>query len=127
MADIRGAFIFSHVLHDFVLTFPRNVHSRKYDIDVAPPFIILDFVLDEKFQGLVEIKHELSPRTDAISIEIRVGYIDILSFLLFYKVRHVISCSVPALPLIVHLRTWSHAVNRNIENLPRLYQLKEVF
>lgn len=55
MADIRRALVFSHVLHDFVLSFPRDVHSRKYNIDVAPAFIVLDFELDEEFQGLVEI------------------------------------------------------------------------
>ena len=56
-----------------MLPFTWHVSIRKNDLDVLPCNVVVHAVMDIEAKALCQVVHELCPRGDAVTVEMRTG------------------------------------------------------
>lgn len=97
-----------------MFSFSRHISSTEDDPELLPLWILLNLLLDKEPELLVELKHKLSSRSNAIVFEILFIFLAIV-IETFLHGCIALGTVVSPRSLVVHLCSWSNTVQAQKE------------
>ena len=117
----------SNVLHDFMLALTSDFVPRQYHRHLCPKWIFRLLLTHIKFQMLSQPRHELRPRRDTVGIKRFALRLRLASRTRFLAVlRRLLRASKSSTPLLIHLRSRCHAIDRHVQHLIRSRHSKQM-
>ena len=124
---LRLGFRLTDVLHDLVFAFSGDLMTRQHDFHALPVQVLGDLLVDEVFQLLRELRHELGTRGNAVAVEWGLlGHFDTLLDSLLTSLFSVESSSETASTLLVHLGARGDTIDGHEEELLGLDLAKQM-